>query len=63
AWTLWSATVPVPDEVCRRGGHFEWVCKATNRSYNTQPESARGIYNYRGLLMNAWHRVPLTVKE
>ena len=35
------------------------VVKATDTAYNTQPESHRGIYNVRGNLATAWHRVKL----
>ncbi|KXX81057.1 Sulfite oxidase, mitochondrial [Madurella mycetomatis] len=33
------------------------IVKATDDAYNTQPESHRGIYNVRGNLATAWHRV------
>lgn len=33
------------------------VVKATDDAYNTQPESHRAIYNVRGNLATAWHRV------
>ncbi|KAK4172078.1 mitochondrial sulfite oxidase [Triangularia setosa] len=33
------------------------IVKATDESYNTQPESHKGIYNVRGNLATAWHRV------
>ncbi|KAK1752986.1 mitochondrial sulfite oxidase [Echria macrotheca] len=33
------------------------VVKATDDSYNSQPESHSGIYNARGNLATAWHRV------
>ena len=33
------------------------VVKATDDAYNTQPESHKGIYNVRGNLATAWHRV------
>jgi sulfite oxidase len=57
AWTLWEASVPV-----RRGGRRspELVCKAVDSSYNVQPDSFEGIWNLRGLLGTAWHRVPLS---
>ena len=35
------------------------IVKATDDAYNTQPESHRGIYNVRGNLATAWHRVRL----
>ena len=33
------------------------VVKATDEAYNTQPECHKGIYNVRGNLATAWHRV------
>lgn len=35
------------------------LVKATDDAYNTQPESHRGIYNVRGNLATAWHRVKI----
>ncbi|KAK0736010.1 Oxidoreductase, molybdopterin-binding domain-containing protein [Apiosordaria backusii] len=35
------------------------IVKATDESYNTQPESHKGIYNVRGNLATAWHRVKI----
>ncbi|KAI1638352.1 Oxidoreductase, molybdopterin-binding domain-containing protein [Biscogniauxia mediterranea] len=34
-----------------------FVVKATDDAYNTQPESHKSIYNLRGNLATAWHRV------
>ena len=58
AWTLWSIKMAIPDEA-KKNGNFELICKATDRAYNTQPEDASGIWNVRGLLHNAWHRVTI----
>jgi len=38
-------------------GKAEVVVKATDESYNTQPEGYGGIWNARGNLSCAWHRV------
>lgn len=51
-WTLWDATMDMPEN-----GKTELVCKAVDSAYNTQPERADSIWNLRGLLNNAWHRV------
>ncbi|TKR58740.1 hypothetical protein L596_030149 [Steinernema carpocapsae] len=59
AWTLWKASIKIPENLKT----LDLVCKATDRAYNTQPETASGIWNVRGLLHNAWHRVPVEVKE
>jgi sulfite oxidase len=60
AWTLWEVTLPVP-EGC--AGQLELVCKATDASYNTQPETADSVWNIRGLANNAWHRVRVAVGD
>lgn len=59
AWTQWNVELPVPEEALDQK-HSEIICKATDRSYNTQPETPAGLWNVRGLLHNAWHRVPIT---
>ena len=57
AWTLWEATVNVPKN-CEK---FEVCCKAVDKSYNTQPDTVAPIWNLRGVLSNAWHRVHVNV--
>lgn len=50
--------VPVPTV-----GSVELVCKAVDDSYNVQPDTFGPIYNARGVLANAWHRVGVQVGE
>lgn len=57
AWTLWEATLPAPSK-----GDTELVCKAVDTSYNVQPDSSGPIWNLRGCLSNAWHRVHIHTK-
>lgn len=52
SWKRWKYTVPKD-----RVGDM-MVVKAVDKAYNTQPESYEGIYNVRGNLTTAWHRVP-----
>lgn len=59
AWTLWKAQIPLPKE----GEKFTLAVKATDRSYNTQPETAAGIWNVRGLIHNAWHRIEINIRD
>lgn len=33
------------------------ICKATDSSYNTQPETKDYIWNIRGINNNSWHIV------
>jgi sulfite oxidase len=53
AWTLWSASVPVPKGV----KEAQLIVKAVDASYNTQPEGAKNIWNFRGVLSNPYHEV------
>ncbi|EEZ97850.1 sulfite oxidase, mitochondrial [Tribolium castaneum] len=56
SWTLWSARIPV-----KPGTKTVQIwAKAVDSCYNTQPESFKNIWNLRGVLSNAYHRV--TVK-
>ncbi|KNC98250.1 uncharacterized protein SPPG_06649 [Spizellomyces punctatus DAOM BR117] len=57
AWTIWEARVPVP----KKGDKMEIVCKAIDESYNSQPEGMQGIWNVRGVLVNAWHKVAIKI--
>eukprot|EP00887_Chlorella_sp_A99_P003634 scaffold7.g3634.t1 len=61
AWALWEAEVPVPKDAAP-GQQVEIICKATDESYNTQPENPGPIWNLRGVNCNSWHRVRLTVE-
>ncbi|KAI1333916.1 Oxidoreductase, molybdopterin-binding domain-containing protein [Xylariaceae sp. FL0016] len=40
-----------------QGEKLTFVVKATDDAYNTQPETHKSIYNLRGNLATAWHRV------
>mmetsp|Transcript_9427 Transcript_9427/g.34598 ORF Transcript_9427/g.34598 Transcript_9427/m.34598 type:complete len:574 (-) Transcript_9427:105-1826(-) len=60
AWTFWEVDVEIPPEM--KGKKIEVVCKATDASYNVQPESVEPIWNLRGLNNTSWHRVPLQVE-
>lgn len=59
AWTFWEAQVPVPSE--KAGKKMEIISKATDASYNVQPDTVAGIWNLRGINCNAWHRVEVEV--
>ena len=58
AWTLWSASVPVPHT---KDGKTELICKAIDTSYNVQPDTVEPIWNLRGVLNTSWHRVNVNV--
>jgi len=59
AWKLWHATLPLPE-----GKDTLQICvKAVDSSYNSQPEGVAPIWNLRGVLSNAWHRVNVKVEH
>lgn len=59
AWTLWRTEVKIPADA----KELVILCKATDRAYNTQAETAAGLWNLRGLLHNAWHRIPVEIVD
>eukprot|EP00041_Stephanoeca_diplocostata_P011064 m.179828 g.179828 ORF g.179828 m.179828 type:complete len:564 (+) comp18398_c0_seq9:310-2001(+) len=59
AWTFWELDVKCPD--LPEGSTIELCCKATDSSYNVQPEYPDAIWNVRGLNNNSWFRTKLTV--
>jgi len=63
AWTLWEADVNIPASLPKEITHLELICKATDASYNVQPDTVAGIWNLRGINNNAWHRVVVRVAD
>eukprot|EP01039_Chlorochromonas_danica_P000025 gene25-28_t len=59
AWTFWECDFDIPEEAV--GSKLQVICKATDASYNVQPDSVEGIWNIRGINNNAWHRITLDV--
>ncbi|XP_065350940.1 sulfite oxidase isoform X2 [Cloeon dipterum] len=56
-WTLWTLEVPVPPNAKK----LEVWVKAVDSTYNTQPEGFANIWNLRGVLSNAYHRVTIDI--
>ncbi|GMF46426.1 unnamed protein product [Phytophthora fragariaefolia] len=59
AWTPWELDVEIPAGMKK----LDILCKAVDASYNVQPDTIAPIWNMRGVLNNAWHRVHVTVEE
>ncbi|VVC95282.1 unnamed protein product [Leptidea sinapis] len=59
SWTLWSLQLPVQP---RQEDMEIWV-KATDSNFNTQPETFENIWNIRGILSNAYHRIHIHLKH
>lgn len=55
AWTFWEARLRL--EI----GDWEIVARAFDSASNTQPEDARHVWNFKGYMNNAWHRVKVHV--
>lgn len=53
SWALWEIDIPMEQKT----NSVEIICKATDSSYNVQPETFQPIWNLRGLMGTAWHRV------
>ncbi|CAK1358942.1 unnamed protein product [Cercospora beticola] len=56
AWTQWTIDWP-KDKLPQANPVF--VVKAVDEGYNTQPQTFDATWNFRGLLGNAWHKVPV----
>jgi sulfite oxidase len=59
AWTKWETFIPVSKDQ----KELEIVCKAVDSAYQVQPESMLGIYNVRGVLVNAWQKIKVKLDE
>jgi sulfite oxidase len=56
SWVFWGATVELP------AGEHELAVRAWDSAGQTQPASAEEVWNYKGYLCNAWHRVRVSVR-
>ncbi|OXA55992.1 putative sulfite oxidase, mitochondrial [Folsomia candida] len=56
AWVMWEAEVAV-----NKQDKEIWV-KAVDTGYNQQPEDFKNVWNYRGLVSTAYHKITLNVK-
>lgn len=56
AWTMWKLEVTAED--MKNSNSIR--CRATDISYNTQPERTNLVWNIRGINNNSWHTVSLT---
>ncbi len=55
AWRLWTCVVDLPE------GRHHIIARAFDSAANTQPEHAAPIWNFKGYMNNAWHRVEVNV--
>ena len=57
-WVLWEKKVDLGQGKGMKGDREIWV-KAVDSGYNQQTEDFGNIWNYRGLLSNAYHKLHL----
>jgi sulfite oxidase len=57
AWTFWKLELNSSNLNLNLTDKIKIICKATDSSYNTQPEKSEFSWNIRGLNNNSWHTV------
>jgi sulfite oxidase len=57
SWTFWTVTVHLDP------GNHELVVRAWDSAGQTQPARPDDVWNFKGYLSTAWHRVPLAVRS
>lgn len=56
AWRFWETTVNLAP------GIYTLVVRASDSNGSTQPDTIDSIWNFRGYMNNAWHRINITVQ-
>jgi sulfite oxidase len=56
-WRFWEAQVEA------QPGAHQIIVRAWDSAANTQPEDARSIWNFKGYMNNAWHKINVQVKD
>jgi sulfite oxidase len=56
-WTLWKANFEL------KPGKYQLVVRAMDTSANTQPQDISQVWNFKGYMNNAWHRVSIEVVD
>ena len=58
-----SEKIPLSENAMKDKEIQSIICKATDISYNTQPQESRSIWNLRGILNNSWHQVKIVSEQ
>jgi sulfite oxidase len=56
-WRFWEARLTLP------AGTYQMAVRAWDSAGRTQPQDARQVWNCKGYLNNAWHRVKIAIQE
>ena len=57
AWRFWELTLPLG------AGRYELAARAHDSGGATQPSDPGAVWNFKGYMNNAWHRVPIEVTD
>ena len=60
-WCFWECDFPINKEDI--GKKVTILSKATDASYNVQPDTVEGIWNLRGINNNAWSRIQAEIVD
>ena len=55
AWTFWKASFKLAP------GNYQLVVRAMDTAANTQPQDISQVWNFKGYMNNAWHRINIEV--
>lgn len=55
AWTFWEVQLSLGK------GKHELIARAFDSACNSQPSEARHVWNFKGYMNNAWHRLSVTI--
>ena len=57
AWSFWEVSIEL------KMGEYEVIARAFDSASNTQPEDAKHVWNFKGYMNNAWHRVKIKMSN
>ncbi len=57
AWTFWEV------ELDLESGNHELIARAFDSAANSQPEEVKHVWNFKGYMNNAWHRIKIEVRS
>lgn len=57
SWVLWTLDLQLDEQQLKSGQSLQVICKAIDSHYNGQPETVDTLWNFRGVMNNAWHRI------
>ncbi len=58
SWAIWEYEIDIPKDK----DQLNIVCVATDSAHNIQPEGYSAIWNARGVMNNAWHKIQVNLE-